>query len=65
MPDGETHPPKQWNAYICPTDVGNQMVQPIVDAPARPRPKVTPIWRLGDSHRTVLARQTMVPKFEI
>jgi hypothetical protein len=45
-------------------DVGNQLVQPPVDAPARPRPKVTPISRRGESHRTLLARQTMVPTSE-
>jgi hypothetical protein len=53
-----------WTAYICPTDFGlrgDQFVQPPVDAPTRPRPKVTPTWRRSDSHRTVLARQAMVP----
>jgi hypothetical protein len=35
------------------------MALPSFDALARPRPKVTPIWRR--SHRAVLARQTRVP----
>jgi hypothetical protein len=45
-------------------DVGNQLVQPSVDAPTRLRSKVTPIWRRYDSHHTVLARQIAVPTTE-
>jgi hypothetical protein len=39
-------------------------VQPNLDAPSRPRPKVTPIWRRTNGHRAILARQTIEPTSE-
>jgi hypothetical protein len=39
----------------------DQLVQPTLDIPPRPRPKITPIGRRSNSHRTILARQTVVP----
>jgi hypothetical protein len=39
-------------------------VQPPLDSPSRPRPKVTQIWRLSNYHRAIVVRQTVVPTNE-
>jgi hypothetical protein len=39
---------------------GDQLVQPTLDTPPRPRPEGTLIWRRSNSHCAVLARQAVV-----
>jgi hypothetical protein len=64
MPVGGTEPPKQWTAYICPT---NSRLRKLAGATPRGRScptssaKITPIWRRSNSHRIALAHLRVVP----
>jgi hypothetical protein len=45
-------------------DLIDHLLQQNLDAPSRPRPKVTPIKRRSNGHRAILARQAVVPTTE-